>query len=199
MGFPTLNRVIQRYFNTVYDRSGGCELAARIVTMRNYLWERGMEGRDLEDPFEAPPHHRFLEPGFSGGARVGGTMFHGWPGGWHGPGIETPVREIFPFEPMYLRSRHSSDELEGLSAQAVFDQVLDEDWEYPGLQRMLAEYDGLRGDSREQWSLSRVIVATRNQLWSDFVRMEEEGGVFPPAFRPSSYTGPGFYTQGFEP
>ena len=35
--FPTLERVIQRYFSTVYDRSGGCELAARIVTMRNYL------------------------------------------------------------------------------------------------------------------------------------------------------------------
>ena len=60
---------------------------------------------------------------------------------------------------------------------------------------MLAEYDGLRGNSREQWSLTRVIVATRNQLGSDFLRLEEGGGVPPPAFRPSSYTGPSFYTQ----
>ena len=64
---------------------------------------------------------------------------------------------------------------------------------------MLVEYDGLRGDSHEQWSLTRVIVATRNQLWSDSARMEEEGGVLPPILRPSSYTGPGFYTQCFEP
>ena len=117
-------------------------------------------------------------------------MFHGWPGGWHGPRITTLLREIFPFEPMYLRSRHSSDEREGLSAQAAIDQVLDEEWEYPGLQRMLVEYDGMRGDSHEQWSLTRVIVATRNQLGSDLVRLEEGGGVLPPAFRPSSYTVP---------
>ena len=54
---------------------------------------------------------------------------------------------------------------------------------------MLAGYDELRGDSREQWILTRVIVATRNQLWSDLVDQEESGRVPPGAS--SNSLGPG--------